>query len=105
MWREPAYVLEIDETAVAEKFQGRKYRAAGFFGRKRVDPKDVGEVERNPAPDRSDRMDVRLSSAPANRKGGDSSRLAGENGVGDLGTGHLSSEVAGNAGADVPCPP
>ena len=57
-WRSPATIVDIDVTGVAVNFQGQTFNVAGFCARRRVDPKDVGEVELNPASDRREGMEA-----------------------------------------------
>ena len=48
-WRGPTYIRGIDETGVAAKFRGSTFKVARFCVRERVDPMEVGNLERNPA--------------------------------------------------------
>ena len=45
MWRRPAAILDINEAGVTIKFRGQTYKVAGYCVRRKVGPKDVGEVK------------------------------------------------------------
>ena len=54
--RGPPMLSDIDEVGVAAKFRGRTFKVARFCVPQRVDPKESGEVQWNPAFVRSERL-------------------------------------------------
>ena len=56
-WRGPALIPDIEETAVTAKFQSKTFKVARRCVRRRLDPKDVGEVNGNPAAENSGILD------------------------------------------------
>ena len=57
-WCGPAAVVDIDELGVTVKFRRQALGVAKFCGRKRMDPKNAGDVEWNSSSKRSDEMAV-----------------------------------------------
>ena len=100
----PAAIREIDDTGVAAKFQGQTLRVSRCCGCRQVEPKDVGDVNWNPA---SGGMDGPrgLPSSASGRRDGDG--LFPEEGRGEAsGTriGPPNPETGGGAGLESSSP-
>ena len=71
-----AIVLGIDASGITANCQGQAFQVARYCVHKRVDPKNVGEVQWTPDSDRSEEMEVWPSSVLGKRGGGDAAQLA-----------------------------
>ena len=77
--------------APRRSFRGKGSKL-GSSARKRVDPKDAGEVEWNPASDRSGEMEIWSQSELGRRQVGDTAQLGREYSVSELSTGSPAPE-------------
>ena len=73
-------MLAIDETGSTKKLPGQTFKVAWYCVRKRVDPKETGDVERDPTTGGADEMDVWPSPLTGRGSGGDPSQQLGGDG-------------------------
>ena len=70
-------IEDIDETGVAVKFHGQTFKVAGYWERRKVEPKNAGRVEWEPARGGPEEMQVWPPPALGKRGGGDASKIEG----------------------------
>ena len=69
--RGPFVILYSGDAGATVKLRTQTSRAARYCARGKVDTKDVGEVNRNPAPESSDTLDGMPAAAPGKAPGDD----------------------------------
>ena len=87
MWQVPAVAPEIDGAVPAAKVREHMVGVAQYCARKRVGPRDVGEMDWAPASDRPDETEVWPWSVLGKRQGGDTAQSGEDYGASDLRTG------------------